>query len=72
METPASENSNLEQSIRRLEEIVGELEKGEQELETALSTYEEGMELARRCLGQLKVVELRIEELGNVDEQTPS
>ncbi|MFV1980478.1 MAG: exodeoxyribonuclease VII small subunit [Rhodothermia bacterium] len=65
MEQATAEEPSLERSIQRLEQIVLELEQGEQELETALESYEEGIKLARRCLEQLKTAELRIEELSS-------
>ena len=67
---PEAPNTSLERSISRLEEIVAELERGEQELETALDSYEEGISLARRCLEQLKAAELRIEELSDLDDES--
>ena len=66
MEQASPETPSLEHSIQRLEQIVLELEQGEQELETALESYEEGIKLARRCLEQLKAAELRIEELSSL------
>ena len=66
MEQASSETPSLELSIQRLEQIVLELEQGEQELETALESYEEGIKLAHRCLEQLKAAELRIEELSTL------
>jgi exodeoxyribonuclease VII small subunit len=70
MEELTDQTFSLEQSIRRLEEIVLELEQGEQELEVALSSYEEGIKLARRCLASLKAAELKIEELSGFDEES--
>ena len=69
MEQDTAEIPSLEQSIRRLEQIVLELEQGDQELEGALESYEEGIRLARRCLDQLKAAELRIEELSGFDDE---
>lgn len=69
MEQAGPENISIERSIKRLEEIVAELEQGEQELETALKSYEEGIKLARTCLEQLKAAELRIEELSGFDDE---
>lgn len=66
MEQANSDSPSLERSIQRLEQIVLELEQGEQELETALESYEEGIKLAHRCLEQLKAAELRIEELSTL------
>jgi exodeoxyribonuclease VII small subunit len=70
MEESVPDSTTLEQSIKRLEAIVAELEQGEQELETALKSYEEGIKLARTCLEQLKAAELRIEELSDFDEES--
>ena len=68
MEQPNTTKPSLEQSIQRLEQIVAELERGEQELETALASYEEGITLARSCLGRLKAAELKIEELSEIED----
>ena len=70
MESSDPTKPKLEHSIKRLEQIVVELEQGEQELETALESYEEGISLARRCLEQLRAAELRIEELSSLDEES--
>jgi exodeoxyribonuclease VII small subunit len=53
----------FEAAIKRLEEIVGELEGGETEIERALSLFEEGTRLARVCQKKLSNVERRIEIL---------
>ena len=70
MESSDSSKPTLEHSIKRLEQIVAELEQGEQELEIALESYEEGISLARRCLEQLRTAELRIEELSSLDDES--
>ncbi|MFC2085974.1 exodeoxyribonuclease VII small subunit [Bacteroidota bacterium] len=69
MKQTTNDNPTLEYSIKRLEQIVLELEQGEQELETALASYEEGIKLSRHCLTQLKAAELRIEELSGFDDE---
>ena len=53
----------FESAIKRLEEIVGELEGGDIEIERALSLFEEGTKLARICQKKLSNVERRIEIL---------
>lgn len=68
METVESKEPTLEDSIRRLEQIVAELEKGDQELESALESYEEGVNLAKRCLEQLRAAELRLERLAELPD----
>lgn len=54
---------SFEDALARLETIVEQLETDEASLEEALSSYEEGMELARRLLQRLDTAELRIQEL---------
>jgi exodeoxyribonuclease VII small subunit len=54
---------SFEAAIKRLEEIVGELEGGEIEIERALALFEEGTKLARVCQKKLSNVERRIEIL---------
>ncbi len=49
--------------MQRLEAIVDRLEEGDLELEAALAAFEEGVNLTRRCAGQLEDAERRIEVL---------
>ena len=58
-----SKSIAFEAAVRRLEEIVGELEGGEIEIERALLIFEEGTKLARMCQKKLSNVERRIEIL---------
>ncbi|HEY6951377.1 MAG TPA: exodeoxyribonuclease VII small subunit [Bacteroidota bacterium] len=55
---------SFEEAIRRLEEIVEMLERGDVPLEKALNLYEEGVQLSRSCSENLKSAELRIKKLG--------
>ena len=57
------EDVDFEGALSRLEELVGELERGELSLENSLRTFEEGVRLVRRCSEQLKSAELRIRQL---------
>jgi len=63
--TAQAENAelNFEDALARLEQIVEELESGDLGLESALSAFEEGVSLSRRCSGQLEDAERRIEIL---------
>jgi len=54
---------SFEQAIKRLEEIVRELESGEIEIEKALSLFEEGTKLTRICAKKLAKIEKKIEIL---------
>jgi len=53
----------FEEAIKRLEEIVGELEKGEVPLDKTLSLFEEGVRLSRFCREKLDEAEKRIDIL---------
>ena len=59
---------SFEESMRRLGEIVEDLESGELSLEDALLRFEEGVRLARSSQARLDAAEARIEELMRVDE----
>lgn len=56
------ENSddNFELSLKRLEELVVELERGDLPLEKSLARYEEGMNRLKRCYRILDEVEKKI------------
>ena len=58
---PAEED--FESALARLEERVRKLEAGDLPLETALTLYEEGVELARTCHEQLEEAEQRVAAL---------
>lgn len=53
----------FEEALKRLEEIVGELEKGEVPLDNTLSLFEEGVRLSRFCRGKLDEAEEKIDIL---------
>ena len=58
-----SERLSFEAALGRLEEIVDRLEEGDLELEAALSAFEQGVALSRRCAEQLAQADRRIEVL---------
>ena len=57
------EANNFEEALKRLEEIVGELEQGEIPLEETLSLFEEGVKLSRFCRNKLDEAEKRVDLL---------
>jgi exodeoxyribonuclease VII small subunit len=63
------EEMKFEEALRKLEEIVEKLEKGDVELDDALTLYEEGKEYARFCRKKLNGVEERIKRLVKRDEE---
>ncbi|MBI4402547.1 MAG: exodeoxyribonuclease VII small subunit [Deltaproteobacteria bacterium] len=62
MENKPSEIS-FETSLKELEKIVAELEKGELALESQLKSFERGVALSRECLKKLEEIEKRVETL---------
>ncbi len=65
--SPAADDTasalSFEQALEQLEGIVERLERGDLPLEEALSTFESGVALTRRCAGQLDEAERRIDVL---------
>lgn len=53
----------FETALKRLEEIVTSLEKGEVSLEKAINLFEEGIHTAEVCKEKLSKAEKRIKEL---------
>ena len=60
---PLMEYKDFEKALSRLENIVGELEKGELALEKALKLFEEGVKIARFCSTKLDEAERKVEIL---------
>ncbi len=60
---------DFEQALKRLEEIVHQLEEGELGLNEALERYEEGVKLLRQSYDLLQRAERRIELLSGVDAE---
>ncbi|MEW8977580.1 MAG: exodeoxyribonuclease VII small subunit [Symbiobacterium sp.] len=58
-----TENLSFEEAIRRLEQVVKELESGDLPLERGLELFQEGIALTRHCNALLDGAEARIEQL---------
>lgn len=56
---------NFENIMKKLEEIANELEKGDLDLDTSVSKFEEGMKLSKKCNEILENAEKRISILIN-------
>lgn len=65
------EQKSFEQSLRRLEEIVRQLEQGNVPLEQSLKLFEEGTALAAACSGQLDEAELKVVRLMKGSDGAP-
>jgi exodeoxyribonuclease VII small subunit len=53
----------FEQSLKRLEDIVNRLERGDVPLEDSLRLYEEGLDLSKACSERLAKAELTLKRL---------
>ncbi len=53
----------FEKALKRLEEIVDELEKGDLDLDKSLEIFEEGIKMSRICSQKLDEAEKKIEIL---------
>lgn len=65
-------NLKYEDAIKKLEEIVVKLEKGDSSLEETIKLYDEATKLSGYCSAMLDNAKLKIEELSenkeNIDE----
>ncbi len=59
---------NYEDSVKKLEEIVAKLEKGNLSLEESLKLYEEGAVLSENCRKMLSDAKLKITNINEVSE----
>ena len=63
-----SENVNFEDNMKQLEQIAGELEKGDLDLDASVKKFEEGMKLSKQCSKILEEAEKKISILIKTDE----
>ncbi len=54
---------SFEDALKRLEDIVRVLEKGEAPLDQSIELYQEGDRLKRHCEARLKAAQARIEQI---------
>jgi exodeoxyribonuclease VII small subunit len=55
--------TTFEENLKKLEDIVDQLESGEIDLEESVELYEKGMILKNNCEAKLKIVELQIKKI---------
>ena len=63
-----TKKQNFESAMKRLEEIVAELENGAIQLDDMLKAYEEGTQLIKFCLAQLDDAEKKVKLLTGNEE----
>ena len=59
---PVTEMS-FEEALQELEQVVGQLERGDVALEASIALYERGAELKKRCETKLKEAEEKVAAL---------
>ena len=64
-DAPTADVSSLsfEEALKRLQEIVQTLERGEAPLDRSIELYQEGDALKRHCEARLKDAQMRIEQI---------
>ena len=63
---------SFEDALKRLEEIVRTLEKGEAPLDRSIELYQEGDRLKRHCEARLREAQARIEQIALGSDGTPT
>ena len=63
---------SFEAALKRLEEIVRTLEKGEAPLDQSIELYQEGDRLKRHCEARLKDAQARIEQISLGSDGKPA
>ena len=58
-----NKNFTFEENLKKLEDIVDQLESGEIDIEESVELYEKGMLLKNNCEAKLKKVELQIKKI---------
>jgi exodeoxyribonuclease VII small subunit len=54
---------SFEQALAELEKIVQDLERGQLDLDAAITAYERGTQLKQHCEGKLREAQLRVEKI---------
>lgn len=66
----AEKQLKFQEAMKRLDEIVNQLNDQDLELETAMDLFEEGLKLAKQCSKQLEAFETKVNQLMEVQEET--
>lgn len=66
----AEKQLKFQEAMKRLDEIVNQLNDQDLELETAMDLFEEGLKLSKQCSKQLETFETKVNQLMEVQEET--
>lgn len=61
--TEEKQTPSFELSLKKLEQMVSQLEKGDAPIEDQLKTFEQGVALSRDCLKELDSIEKKVQIL---------
>ncbi len=67
-----NEKNTFEKKLQRLEEISELLESDDVDLDVSINLFEEGINLSKNCIDELKNAELKITELKKKLKEIPS
>lgn len=67
---PVAELS-FEEALKELEQVVGQLERGDVALEASITLYERGAELKAHCEAKLAEAQARIEQIALSENGQP-
>ena len=59
----AEEKQNFEQSLKKLEQLVNEMESGNLPLDEMMKRFEEGRRLVALCTAELETIRQRIDKV---------
>jgi len=62
----------FEEALKELEQVVGQLETGNVELEKSIDFYDRGAELKKHCEAKLAQAQARIEQITMAENGTPN
>ena len=68
---PVAELS-FEEALKELEQVVGQLERGDVALEASITLYERGAELKAHCEAKLAEAQARIEQIALSENGQPT
>jgi len=63
---------SFEEALRELEAVVGQLERGDVELEKSITLYERGADLKKHCETKLAQAQARIEQITLAENGAPT
>ena len=67
----AEEKQNFETSLKKLEQLVAEMESGQLPLDDMMTRFEEGRRLVAACTAELESVRQRIEKVVSAPGEPP-